>query len=66
MITQTLTLNKLLTDAKPFSTPISQFIYKQSRKVNTKTTVGRVSRILERENYVVVVDTGKIELNYCH
>lgn len=56
MATRSHTLNHLLNENLKTSEKISKFIYKQYRKVNRQTNLGRISRILEREPFVVVTD----------
>lgn len=48
-------LNRLLNDNLPITSTIDRFIFKQFRKVQSTINLGRVSRILEREPFVVVI-----------
>ena len=52
-------MNKILDRSLNASDPISKHLFKKFVKINDETTVGRLSRILEKESYVVVV--GKYE-----
>lgn len=56
MITRSHTLNHLLNNKLPLTATIDQFIYKQFRKANTNVKLGRISRILEREPFVVITE----------
>lgn len=56
MATREHALNKLLNDKLSKTDPILRFIYKQFIKVDKNTTLGRISRILERQPYVVITE----------
>lgn len=60
MITRAHILNRLMNDNIPLTATIDQFIYKQFRKVKSNVTLGRISRILEREPFVVIIDTDVV------
>lgn len=49
-----------MNDNLPLTVTIDQFIYKQFRKVKSTSNLGRISRILEREPFVVIIDTDVV------
>jgi cystathionine beta-synthase len=56
MATREHALNKLLNDKLSKNDPILRFIYKQYIKVGKETTLGRISRVLERQPFVVITE----------
>lgn len=50
-------MNKMLDSSLNLEGPISDALFKKFVKVNVKDTVGKLSRILEKEPFVVVVET---------
>lgn len=56
VITRAHTLNRLVNDKIPLTDQIVKCIYKQFRKVKMDVNLGRVSRILEREPFIIVYE----------
>ena len=52
-------LSSLISGKAKKSDPAEKIISKQFRKVVLSTSLGRLSRILEKENYAVVLDEHK-------
>lgn len=48
-------MNCIVSKKVEFSDPIEKALFKQFRRVDVNTSLGKVSRILEKEPFVVVV-----------
>lgn len=59
MVTEANVLSQLLRNRVSKADPVEKVVYKQFRQVPTDTTIGRVSRILDKDHFILVTSQQK-------
>ncbi|KAL7640043.1 UNVERIFIED_CONTAM: hypothetical protein RMT77_009457 [Armadillidium vulgare] len=58
-------MSKLVNGKVESSSPVSRSLYSQFRKITLDTSLGKVSRILDRDHFALVVHTQRLYMDHC-
>ncbi|XP_042865348.1 cystathionine beta-synthase-like isoform X5 [Penaeus japonicus] len=58
-------MSKLVSSKVEGSSPVQQSLYSQFRKIKLDTTLGKLSRILDRDHFALIVHTQRLYMEQC-